>query len=976
MTSLTGPWRGGDPALNLVGNPPSPAWNPGREPLRCAANGPLQTDASDAKLTPGRASGLAMNDPQSSDKDLSLRDQIRLLGRLLGDTIRNQEGEAVFDIVERIRKTAIRFRREDDEAARQELETALDSLSRTRTIQVVRAFTYFSHLANIAEDQHYMRRARATALMGSSPREGSMACALARAQDAGTAWAQIQKFFANVLICPVLTAHPTEVRRKSTIDREMEIAQLLRDRDRHTFTPEEASANDEALGRAILTIWQTSILRRTKLRVLDEVANGLSYYDYTFLREIPRFYAALEDELARSKWTPGGTELPSFLRMGSWIGGDRDGNPFVTADVLRQALRMQARRVLSFYLDELHLLGGELPLDDRLVAVSEQLRELVERSPDRSPQRFDEPYRRAISGIYARMAATAWALDEVEAPRPALGDAGPYADVAEFATDLAVVSRSLTSNGSASLARGRLRSLRRALDVFGFHLAGIDLRQNSNAHEQTVGELFAKACDVNYSALDEAGRVAVLKGELGTPRLLGSPFLRYSAETAGELAILRETADAHRRYGKDSIPTYVISKAESVSDVLEVALLLKEAGLLRPLERQLDLNIVPLFETIADLRNCREIMAALLAVEDYRSFLASRGGLQEVMLGYSDSNKDGGFLTSGWELYKAEIALIEIFRRHGITLRLFHGRGGSVGRGGGPSYEAIVAQPGGAVEGGIRITEQGEVIAAKYSNAEVGRRNLEIIVAASLEAKLQPQQAAPRAQYLAAMEELSGYAYRAYRNLVYDTPGFARYFWESTVIGEIVNLNIGSRPASRTKSTRIEDLRAIPWVFGWSQCRLMLPGWFGFGTAVTEWLDAHPKDGLARLQAMYDEWPFFNTLLSNMDMVLAKSDIAIASRYAELVSDVELRNTTFARLRAEWDTSIRLLLAITRQQALLERNPMLARSIRHRFPYLDPLNHVQIELLKRHRAGDADERVVHGIHLTINGIAAGLRNSG
>jgi phosphoenolpyruvate carboxylase len=421
----------------------------------------------------------------------------------------------------------------------------------------------------------------------------------------------------------------------------------------------------------------------------------------------------------------------------------------------------------------------------------------------------------------------------------------------------------------------------------------------------------------------------------------------------------------------------VISKANGVSDLLEVAVLLKEAGLLRPRERELDVNIVPLFETIADLRNCGRVMDELLTMPEYFCLLESRDRAQEVMLGYSDSNKDGGFLTSGWELYKAEIALIDAFSRHGITLRLFHGRGGSVGRGGGPSYQAILAQPPGAVQGQIRTTEQGEVIAAKYSQAEVGRRNLEILAAACLEATLlRPDQASPREDYFAAMEELSNQAYRAYRNLVYETPGFERYFWESTVIGEIVNLNIGSRPASRKNSTRLEDLRAIPWVFGWSQCRLMLPGWYGFGTAIKAWLAARPRDGLMILREMYREWPFFQTLLSNMDMVLAKSNIAIASRYAELVEDAELRETIFPRLRAEWQYTIAMLLAITGQQALLDQNPLLARSISNRFPYLDPLNHVQIDLLKRHRAGDTDERVVQAIHLTINGIAAGLRNSG
>jgi phosphoenolpyruvate carboxylase len=912
------------------------------------------------------------------DKDLPLRDDIRLLGRILGDTVRSQEGEAVFAIVERIRLTSIRFHRDEDEAARHKLEATLNSLSPGQNIQIIRAFSYFSQLANIAEDQHHIRRTRAHALAASAPREGTMAHALARARNAGICRSKLQNFFKNAMVCPVLTAHPTEVRRKSTIDREMEVAHLLAERDRLRLTPEETAANEEALRCAVLTLWQTSMLRGSRLEVVDEIANGLSYYDYTFLHELPRFYAALEDQLAAMDPAWDDFELPSFLRIGSWIGGDRDGNPFVTADVLRQALGMQSERALKFYLDEVHLLGGELSLDARLVTVSDQLKDLAERSPDRSPHRRNEPYRLADSGIYARLASTARAFGQAEASRGAVGEAPPYAEASEFVADLGILYRSLTANGSATLARSRLRSLRRAANTFGFYLAGIDLRQNSEVHERTVGELFEMTCsESNYAALPEPARISLLREEIKTPRLLSSPFLHYSTETASELTVLCEAADAHRRYGKAAVPNYVISKTNGVSDILEVALLLKEAGLLRPRERALDGNIVPLFETIADLRNCGSIMDELLAVPEYLCLLESRGRAQEVMLGYSDSNKDGGFLTSGWELYKAEIALLDTFHRHGITLRLFHGRGGSVGRGGGPSYQAILAQPSGVMQGQLRITEQGEVIAAKYSHPEVGRRNLEILAAASLEATLlQPDQAAPRDEHFATMEELSHHAYRAYRNLVYETAGFERYFWESTVIGEIANLNIGSRPASRKNSTRIEDLRAIPWVFGWSQCRLMVPGWYGFGTAIKAWLAARPRDGMRILQEMYREWPFFKTLLSNMDMVLAKSNIAIASRYANLVEDTELREAIFPRLRAEWHLTIEMLLATSGQQALLEQNPLLARSIKNRFPYLDPLNHVQIELLKRHRASDTDDRVVQAIHLTINGIATGLRNSG
>lgn len=912
------------------------------------------------------------------DKDLPLREDIRLLGRLLGDTIREQEGEAVFDVVEHIRQTSIRFHRDEDKVARQELETALNSLSRGRTNQIIRAYSYFSHLANIAEDQHHVRRSRAHAMAASSPRGGTITRALNLALKAGVTQSDLQRFFASALVCPVLTAHPTEVRRKSTIDREMEIAQILSQRDRQRLTPEETAVSEEALRRAILTLWQTSILRRNRLKVIDEVVNGLSYYDYTFFQELPRFYATLEDQLAAIDPIWATQELPSFLRMGSWIGGDRDGNPFVTADALRQALQLQSKHAIGFYLGEIHLLGSELSLDGRYVSISEQMQNLVDISPDHSPHRQDEPYRRAISGIYARLAETAKTLGYGEIARHAVGEAAAYACAEDLTEDLSILHRSLISNGSSALSRGRLRKLRRAVNVFGFHLASIDLRQNADVHERVIAELFEQAIPgTGYVQMSEKGRVSLLLEELRTPRLLTSPFLDYSKETASELAIVHEAARAHGLYGRVAVPNYVISKASSPSDILEVALLLKEAGLLRTRDGEMSVNIVPLFETIDDLRQCGQVMDELFSTPDYLRLLRSRNQTQEVMLGYSDSNKDGGFLTSGWELYKAEIKLVEVFQRHGVALRLFHGRGGSVGRGGGPSYQAILAQPGGAVQGAIRVTEQGEVIAGKYSNPDLGRRNLEIMAAATLEASLLHTGApAPRDEYLKAMEELSDSAYRAYRNLVYETDGFERYFWESTVIGEIANLNIGSRPASRTNSRRIEDLRAIPWVFGWAQCRLMLPGWYGFGSAVNAWLEKHSDAGLSLLQEMYREWPFFEALLSNMDMVLAKSNIAIASRYAKLVEDEDLREAIFPRLRREWEDSIGRLLAITGQNALLDRNPLLARSIRNRFPYLDPLNHLQIELLKRHRAGDADDRVVQGIHLSINGIAAGLRNSG
>jgi phosphoenolpyruvate carboxylase len=910
----------------------------------------------------------------AQEADAQLRNDIRLLGRILGDTVRDQEGADAFDLVERIRQTSIRFHRDDDNAARRELEAILDGMSTGDTVRIVRAFSYFSHLANIAEDQNNIRQMRAKTSPGGGPNDSVLTQTLAHARAAGLSAADLRRFFNDAQISPVLTAHPTEVRRKSTMDREMQIASLLDQRERMELTPEETEAADEQLRREVLTLWQTNLLRRTKLTVLDEVGNGLSFYDYTFLREVPKLHCNLEDRLNTDSGSR--EELAAFLIMGSWIGGDRDGNPFVTAEVMRGTLRLQSSLVLNFYLEELHALGAELSIAAHLTDVSDELRALAERSPDTSPHRVGEPYRLAVSGIYARLTATAAKLG-VETTRMPVGEAEPYSRAKELKADLDVLDRSLIANNSGVIARGRLRQLRRAVDCFGFHLARLDMRQNSAVHERTIAELFDAAMPgMSYLALGEEARVNLLLSELRNARPLSSAFVKYSEETTGELAIFRTAAEAHAKFGPEAISQSIISMCKSMSDMLEVAVLLKEVGLVNPSGRSA-VNIVPLFETIEDLQASSGIMDRMLALHDYRKLIDSQGSLQEVMLGYSDSNKDGGFVTSGWELYKAEIGLVEVFQRHGIRLRLFHGRGGSVGRGGGPSYDAIVAQPGGAVRGQIRITEQGEIISSKYSNPEVGRSNLEILAAATLEVSLlQPQQSAPRVEYLKAMDELSVLAFKAYRGLVYETDGFAEYFWGSTVITEIATLNIGSRPASRKKTRAIEDLRAIPWVFSWAQCRLMLPGWYGFGSAVESWIADHPEQGMAFLQQIYREWPFFRMLLSNMDMVLAKSSIAIASRYAELVSDVGLREKIFGRIRQEWYLSIKTLLDIMGHQRLLQDNPLLERSIRNRFPYLDPLNHVQVELLKQHRAQNADEQILRGIQITINGISAGLRNSG
>jgi phosphoenolpyruvate carboxylase len=913
----------------------------------------------------------------TTGNDTALREDIRLLGRLLGDVLRRYEGPAMFETVESIRQTSTRFRRDGNPDDARKLDALLKRLSRDATISVVRAFSYFSHLANIAEDQHQVRELRRLKRAGEAP-PGSLAQTITALGARGVTAARVRELLAHATVMPVLTAHPTEVRRKSILDTEREIARLI---DAREAADADVTAIDERLFALVATLWQTRMLRPQKLTVFDEIVNALSYWRTTFIGELPALYADLEAAL-------GADALPPFLALGSWVGGDRDGHPHVTAETMRAALRAQAETVLEHYANEVHALGAELSMSALLCPVDPALQGLAEASPDRSPQRADEPYRRALTGVYARLVATARAFGIELRVRPALGNTAPYERAEDFAADLAVVARSLAKHRSEPLARHRLAPLARAVEIFGFHGATLDLRQSSDVFEAVVAELLAAAevCP-DYERLSEADRVQLLVRELAHTRPLVSPYLAYSERTRGELAVFDCARELRQRFGARAIDKHIVSHTESLSDLLEVALLQKETGLLTGNElRRCALMVVPLFETIEDLERAPAIMRDLLVHPGLRHLLVpARGGraLQEVMLGYSDSNKDGGFLASNWQLYRTTKRLQRVFEEHGVQLRLFHGRGGTVGRGGGPSFEAILAQPPGSVRGQIRLTEQGEIIQAKYADPRIGRRHLELLVSAVLQASLLEEPGARRAHadFEAALEEIARHAHRAYRALVYETEGFAEFFFSATPIAEIMELNIGSRPASRRATGRIEDLRAIPWVFSWGQCRLLLPGWFGFGSGIEAYLAgaagaAAKRARLKLLQDMLARWPFFRALTSNMEMVLAKSDLAIASRYARLAADKKRGQEIFATIRDEWKLTMKHWLAISGQKQLLESNPELARAIRNRTPYLDPLNHLQVELIKRHREGQTDERVKRGIHLTINGISAGLRNTG
>ena len=923
----------------------------------------------------------------SLTKDHHLIEDIRLLGRLLGEVIREQEGKAAFELIENIRQLSVAFRHRDDASAGQKLKKLLKGLSGDETVTVARAFTYFSHLANIAEDRHHIRR-RAAHERAGEIQEGSLAKTLERLQRAKVKPKAILQTIDSAHVSAVLTAHPTEVQRKSILDAERAIAQLLLARDH--LLPRELADNTVALRARVTQLWQTRLVRFSKLTVADEIDNALTYYQATFLSEVPRLYSELEALLGQPVHA-------NFLRMGQWIGGDRDGNPFVTADTLRLALQRQSDMALRHYLTEVHLLGGELSMSGTLVRVTADMQALAVQSPDQNPHRQDEPYRRALTGVYARLAATLTALSGGQAARHALAPSEPYDSPDAFLHDLRVIDDSLRQNHAQALADQRLRHLIRAVQVFGFHLGTLDLRQSSDQHEAVVAELLQKShVHEDYSGLDEATKQQVLLTQLNDPRALRVPGETYSAHSESELSIFEAALHARMRYGSEAIRHAIISHTEQVSDLLEVLLLQKEVGLMRGrLEHTAvaDLIVVPLFETIDDLAAADRIMAEYLALPGILDML-HRGQKhqyheQDIMLGYSDSNKDGGIVTSNWALYRAEVALAQVFdslpadRR--VAMRLFHGRGGTVGRGGGPSFAAIMAQPAGTVRGQIRLTEQGEVIGSKYANPDIGRRNLETLVAATLEATLLPRAPEVNPSFLKTAECLSATSMQAYRALVYNTPGFTEFFFAATPLKELADLNIGSRPASRKPSQRIEDLRAIPWGFSWGQSRLTLPGWYGFGSAVIDYLDGRAcpelspnsrNQRLAHLRAMVKEWPFFANLLSNIDMVLAKSDLALASRYAELVEDKKLRQRIFASIEAEWHRTADALTLLTGHKQRLADNPALRRSIEHRFPYIDPLHHVQVELMRRLRAGNVNERVQRGIHISINGIAAGIRNTG
>ncbi|PVY32660.1 phosphoenolpyruvate carboxylase [Williamsia muralis] len=920
----------------------------------------------------------------STDRELTepLREDIRLLGGILGQIVRKHAGEETFELVEKARVESFRIRR--DEIDRTELEELFRDIDVQDAISVIRAFSHFALLANLAEDIHRERRRAIHVRAGDPPQDSSLAATYSKLSAAGLTDEQVGSALADATVVPVITAHPTETRRRTVFEVQRRITDLMRFAGRTELTPAERDEVHTALNRQILTLWETALIRLERLQIQDEIEVGLRYYDAGFFEVIPRVNAELRAWLQEHYPTAGIADDP-ILRMGSWIGGDRDGNPFVTGEIVGMATRRAAETAVAHHLSELTTLAQELSLTSRLTEVDDEVFALggVERgTPD-----ADEPYRQALRAIRRRLAATAGSLFDDRFV--AVNDGGfpkdgaeTYADAEQLLADLDVIDASLRANGDDELADDRLLTLREAVRAFGFHLSGLDMRQNSDMHEEVVAELLAWAgVHHDYTSLSEHERVELLTAELSNRRPLVGPGATLSELADKELAIVRAAASAVAAFGPQAVPNYVISMCTSVSDLFEAIVLLKEAGLFDPGDAKTPptstVRVVPLFETIEDLQQGAATLLAALDVPLYRALVEQQEGMQEIMLGYSDSNKDGGYLAANWALYRAELDLVEAAEKAGIRLRLFHGRGGTVGRGGGPSYDAILAQPPGAVQGSLRITEQGEVIAAKYAEPVVARRNLETLLAATIESSLLDTEGLgeeAEAAY-AVLDELAALARQAYSELVHETPGFVEYFVNSTPLSEIGSLNIGSRPASRKQTEKISDLRAIPWVLSWSQARVMLPGWYGTGSAFEQWV-GDDSSRLETLSDYYERWPFFRTVMSNMAQVMAKSDLGLAERYSRLVPDEDLRVKVFGMISAEHERTTAMYFKITKTDDLLADNPALKRSVFNRFPYLEPLNHLQVELLRRYRGGDDSELVRRGIQLTMNGLATALRNSG
>lgn len=955
---------------------------------------------------------LMFRDPDERwlhDKLRPLREDVRFLGDLLGEVLREQGGEALFDAVETVRLLTKRLRRSYSEDVERELEEVIRKLDLHTATRVARAFGLYFQLVNLAEQHHRVRRKREYEREHVLPQPGSLESLVRALKSRRLGGTAVRRIIDGLSIELVVTAHPTEATRRTVLAILRALWGLLAARENPLLSPREQDDLRNEMKELLVILWQTSEVRAVKPLPLDEVRQSLFYFDETLFDVLPGVHLQLERELHRQfpELEGQGYRVPCFLRFRSWVGGDRDGNPFVTAEVTRDAVRYYRDLAVRKYIEAVRRMMARFGQSTRLVGVSEELLASIEKDEREMPVkprdfvRWDqrEPYRRKLSLML-------WRLEQLRQHNLALesgwGAADPawgsrYRFAEEFLEDLLIIDRSLRANKGAASADGALARLIRQVELFGFHLAPLEIRQHSGVHGRAVAEVLARsAVAADYLGMPERDRAELLTRLILDPRPVLLSSLPYGEETRELLAVFKLIGEVQAEMGPRAIDTYIVSMAHQPSDLLEVLFLAKETGLFTPDTAEVTprsaLAVVPIFETIDDLRRAVEVMGALFDNPAYRRHLKAQGGCQEVMLGYSDSNKDGGYLAANWELYLVQKRLLQLAAEAGVRIGFFHGRGGALGRGGGPTSRAIKALPPGSTANGIKITEQGEVLSDRYLIPGIAYRSLEQVVCATATKALPPDGVAAGIlpEWEETMEFMAAVAFRVYREFLFGPGGEGedggaafnglRYFLECTPINHISKLNIGSRPASRRKGQGFEDLRAIPWVFSWTQSRHLLPAWFGVGSAV-EALVARDADGLGRLREMYRRWRFFQAVIDNLQMALAKADMHIAARYAALAEDAEAGAKVLMGILAEYQRTYDWVLKVTGQTSLLENEPALAHSIKLRNPYVDPLSYLQVRFMREYRwaatmPAEEVEELEYAILLTINGIAAGLRNTG
>ena len=919
----------------------------------------------------------------SPDAETALGSDIRLLGNLLGEAIRRLAGDDMFELVEEIRAAAKGLRASPSPAAARRLRDRLAGLEVPPLRGLVRAFSVYFDLTNLAEQQARVRALRHRAARPGAPPAETAAAAVRRLAALGVPADEFADHLARATIGPVFTAHPSEARRRTVLEKLARVAHQLDRLESGGLTPFDRDAATRAIAEEVEGLWLTAAVRPARPAVLDEVRQLLGLVEARLLDVVPRVYRKVEAAVAEAY--PGYRHpVPAFLRFGSWIGGDRDGHPNVTHAVTAEAVRLQQETILAHYLKRVEALGGRLSHSAPLVtpgpALAASLAADAALLPEVPAGTEREPYRAKCRMIAAKLRRT---VDHVRS-RPAdwgaegwKPPAGVYLTSTQLLDDLGVIGDDLRRAGAAATADGALRDFVRLVEVFGIHLLKLDIRQHSGRHGTAAAEVLRAAgvCP-DYLGLAPDARFGVLAKELGSPRPLIPAHLHFSPDTAEVIRTFRTMAAVLDQRCPEALGTYIISSATEPAHVLEVLLFAREARLFRPEAGVSRIDIVPLFEALEPLRSARPILSKLLGLPAYRRQLELRGNVQEVMIGYSDSNKESGFLQSAWALYRAQAELTDLGRGAGVVIQFFHGRGGAVGRGGGPANHAILAQPRGTVGGRLRVTEQGEMIADRYGHPAIAERHLEQVIDAVVRTTFPGGGDGPDPAWVEALDALAGSARRHYRALVYETPEFLAYFEQATCVGEIAELKIGSRPARRGAAGSVEDLRAIPWVFSWMQSRHTLPGWYGLGSAVGEFVAARP-DGLAMLADMYARWPFWRVLIDNAQMILAKADMGIARLYADLVADQEVAGRIFGRIEGEYRSAVEAVCRVTGQSGLLARSPVLGNSIVRRNPYVDPLSFIQLVLLRRLREGHGPrEELVTAVLESISGVASGLKNTG